>query len=73
MASTDNIDMQSQEVSKVKKNFNGQCRIITDIADFSHVVTLQPKDQDIIYKFQLKSKLYNVIYVRLIISTMEFM
>ncbi|CAG2199142.1 unnamed protein product [Mytilus edulis] len=54
MASTDNIDMQSQEVAKVKKNFNGQCRIITDIADFSHVVTLQPKDQDIIYKFQLK-------------------
>lgn len=56
MSSTDNIEAQAKEAAKVKENYTGQCRIITDLGEFSHVVTLQEKDQDIIYKFQLKSK-----------------
>lgn len=54
MASTDNTETQSTEVAKVKESYTGQCRIITDLGEFSYVVTLQPKQQDIIYKFQLK-------------------
>jgi len=63
MASTDNIEAQAKEVDKVKESYTGQCRIITDLGDFSHVVTLQAKDHDIIYKFQLKSKFVQRLFL----------
>lgn len=53
---SNNIDIQKTEIETVKQAIAGQCRIIEDLGNYTHVVTLQPTNGNIIYKFQLKSK-----------------
>lgn len=48
-----NTKVQEIEVSAIKAEFDGTCRIIKDLGEFTHVLTLQPSGKDIIYKFQM--------------------
>uniref|UniRef100_K1QSH0 Ceruloplasmin n=2 Tax=Magallana gigas TaxID=29159 RepID=K1QSH0_MAGGI len=48
-----------QPVSAIKAEFDGTCRIIKDLEEFTHVLTLQPSGKDIIYKFQMTGKYPN--------------
>lgn len=48
-----NTKVQEIEVSAIKAEFDGTCRIIKDLGEFTPVLTLQPSGKDIIYKFQM--------------------
>lgn len=48
-----NTLIQETEVKAIKAEFDGTCRIIKDLGEFTYVVTLQPSGKDIIYKFQM--------------------
>ncbi|KAK3101979.1 hypothetical protein FSP39_007796 [Pinctada imbricata] len=48
-----NMSVQESEISDIKNNFNGRCRVIKDLGDFTHVVTLEPEGKEITLKFQL--------------------
>lgn len=48
-----NTLIQETEVQAIKAEFDGTCRIIKDLGEFTYVVTLQPSGKDIIYKFQM--------------------
>lgn len=54
-----NTKVQEIEVSAIKAEFDGTCRIIKDLGEFTHVLTLQPSGKDIIYKFQMTGKYPN--------------
>lgn len=58
MATTTISTTQAEEAATVKQNFDGQCRVMTDVGEYSHVLTLQPTDKDIIYKFQLRGEIF---------------
>ncbi|KAJ8301377.1 hypothetical protein KUTeg_020364 [Tegillarca granosa] len=53
------IDIQETEIESVKQAVTGQCKIIENLGDYTHVVTLQPTNGNIIYKFQLKKSYPN--------------
>jgi 3-deoxy-D-arabino-heptulosonate 7-phosphate (DAHP) synthase class II len=48
-----NVSLQTTELDNIKAEFDGSCRIIKDLGEFAHVVTLQRSGQDIVYKFQM--------------------
>lgn len=56
---SNNIDIQKTEIESVKQAVTGQCKIIENLGDYTHVVTLQPTNGNIIYKFQLKKSYPN--------------
>lgn len=56
-----NTKVQEIEVSAIKAEFDGTCRIIKDLGEFTHVLTLQPSGKDIIYKFQMTGT-YNFFF-----------
>lgn len=47
---------QAAELAEVKEAFPNRCRIMKNIDIYSNVVTLQPKDMDITFKFHLKGE-----------------
>lgn len=52
-------DVQLSEINAAKQAFNGQCRVLTDVGDHRHIVTLVPKDTDLVIKFQLTANYPN--------------
>ncbi|OWF55848.1 uncharacterized protein LOC110454544 [Mizuhopecten yessoensis] len=48
-----NVDVQLSEIDTVKQSFVGQCRVLTNVGDHRHIVTLVPKDKELVIKFQL--------------------
>lgn len=61
-----NTKVQEIEVSAIKAEFDGTCRIIKDLGEFTHVLTLQPSGKDIIYKFQMTGTYYLFFQIKLI-------
>lgn len=61
-----NTKVQEIEVSAIKAEFDGTCRIIKDLGEFTHVLTLQPSGNDIIYKFQMTGTYYFFFQIKLI-------
>ncbi|XP_061194273.1 uncharacterized protein LOC133202461 [Saccostrea echinata] len=49
----ENLAVQTAEINEIKAGFHGSCRLIKDLGEFTHVLTLQPSGQDIVYKFQM--------------------
>ena len=45
--------IQKDEITLLKSKFEGQIKIISDIGEFTNVVTFQPTDLDLQCKFQL--------------------
>lgn len=61
-----NTKVQEIEVSAIKAEFDGTCRIIKDLGEFTHVLTLQPSGKDIIYKFQMTGTYIDSILILII-------
>uniref|UniRef100_A0A0B6Y915 RWD domain-containing protein n=1 Tax=Arion vulgaris TaxID=1028688 RepID=A0A0B6Y915_9EUPU len=55
-----NADQQT-EVSSIKAAFPNRCRVISDVGEFSQVVTVQPENMDVTIKFQLPAAYPSVI------------
>ncbi|XP_060075648.1 leukocyte receptor cluster member 9-like [Ylistrum balloti] len=55
----ENSDVQQLEINTVKQTFTGQCRVLTNIGEHRHIVTLVPKDKDLVIKFQLTANYPN--------------
>ena len=57
-----------EELEALKAEFGEKCRIIDDVGDFKHVVTVKRNSNDLAYKFQIEGKLENNVnhscYVR---------
>lgn len=58
-----NTKVQEIEVSAIKAEFDGTCRVIKDLGEFTHVLTLQPSGKDIIYKFQMTGTYFFKLHV----------
>ncbi|RUS71165.1 hypothetical protein EGW08_021076 [Elysia chlorotica] len=41
------------EVTSIKASYPGQCRVVKDVGQFSHVITVQPAEMDATIKFQI--------------------
>lgn len=48
---------QTQEVTEIKEMYGSDCRVISDIGDFSHIVEIKlPKQKGIHIAFQLEGE-----------------
>ena len=48
------------EVSAVRASYPGRCRVVKDVGDYSHVITVQPAELDATIKFQIRG-VYSVL------------
>ncbi|KAL5014420.1 hypothetical protein ScPMuIL_008690 [Solemya velum] len=48
-----NLETQEAEITSLKEEFPEQCKVITGIGDFVHVVAIHQSGLNVVYKFQL--------------------
>ena len=56
MASAKASIQRPEELRALQEKFGEKCRIIDDIGEFKHVVTVKRNNNDLAYKFQIGGK-----------------
>ena len=56
MATARAAAQRPEELLALKEKFEDKCRIIDDIGEFKHVVTIRRNTSDLAYKFQIGGK-----------------
>jgi len=58
------------EISQLKEKFGTDCRVIDNIGEFSHVISISFKQWDVKVKFQITGTIVNVYFQGLRVITL---